>query len=203
MPSPRLEVWAIAPVRRSRWTIVADPVKRAQRVEVSLRASAILRERSPRVGLALQAYLHRTAADLDRLLPLGVTIRPVKGAYLEPPAVACARKTDVDERYFTFARRLLSDDALGAGARVQIATHDRRLIDRIGSFIATRVVPSGCYEYAMLYGIQRPLQQRLAQSGAALRVLISYGEHWFPWYMRRLAERPANVWFVLRNLASR
>ena len=162
-----------------------------------------LRERSPRVGLALQAYLYRTAADLDSLVRLGATIRLVKGAYLEPPGVAFHRKTAVDERYFAIACRLLDDDALRAGSRLQIATHDRRLIGRLSSFIAARGLPSGCYEYAMLYGIQRPLQQRLAQSGAALRVLISYGEQWFPWYMRRLAESPANVGFVLRHLVSR
>ena len=83
---------------------------------------------------------------------------------------------------------------------LHIATHDPRLVDRLARFIDEHAVPPSAYEYAMLYGIQRPLQQRLVQSGRPLRVLIAYGEYWFPWYMRRLAERPANVWFVVKNI---
>lgn len=159
-----------------------------------------VRERSPRVGIALQAYLYRTESDIVALLPLDPVIRLVKGAYLEPPTIASPGKADVDERYFALACRLLSRSAGSREVRVQIATHDRRLIDRLGAFAAEPGVSRKCYEYAMLFGIQRPLQQQLVQSGQRLRVLISYGEAWFPWYMRRLAERPANVWFVARNL---
>ncbi len=156
-------------------------------------------ERSPRVGVALQAYLHRTAADLESLLPLGAAIRIVKGAYLEPAAIALQRKADVDENFFTLACHALSHSA-GARGLLQIATHDHRLIDRLRLFVdEQRVVASSC-EYAMLYGIRRPLQRRLAESGRPLRILIAYGDHWFEWYMRRLAERPANLWFVVRNL---
>jgi proline dehydrogenase len=97
----------------------------------------------------------------------------------------------------------LADDAVKAGGRLHIATHDRKLVDRLGRFIEDRGVPSSAYEYAMLYGIQRPLQQRLVASGRPLRVLIAYGEYWFPWYMRRLAERPANVGFVIKNIFAR
>ena len=161
------------------------------------------RARSPRVGVALQAYLFRTATDVEALLPLGPAIRLVKGAYLEPPAIAYPKKADVDENFYALACRLLSDEAQRAGCRLHIATHDGRLVDRLKTFIWQRKVPKTSYEFAMLYGIQRPLQQRLVHGGEPLRVLIAYGEYWFPWYMRRLAERPANVGFVLRNLFAR
>jgi proline dehydrogenase len=161
------------------------------------------RELSPRVGVALQAYLFRTANDIERLLSLGAAIRLVKGAYLEPPDVAFPKKADVDENFYRLACRLLSDDAQRAGTLLHIATHDPKLADRLGAFIDAHRVPSSAYEYAMLYGIQRPLQQRLVRSGRPLRVLVAYGEYWFPWYMRRLAERPANVWFVAKNVFAR
>jgi proline dehydrogenase len=161
------------------------------------------RARSPLVGIAIQAYLRRTAQDIESLLALGSAIRLVKGAYLEPPNVAFPSKADVDANYFELSCRLLSDEAQRAGTLLHIATHDPVLVDRLGTFIAEHHVPNAAYEYAMLYGIQRPLQQRIAQSGRRIRVLIAYGEYWFPWYMRRLAERPANVWFVVKNLVAR
>jgi proline dehydrogenase len=157
------------------------------------------RQRSDRVGLALQAYLRRTEADIDALLPLGPALRLVKGAYLEPSDVAFPRKTDVDENFDRLARRLLVEN-VRPGALLHIGTHDAALIGRLERFIAERQIAPSAYEFAMLYGIQRGMQQRLARSGTRLRVLISYGEYWFPWYMRRLAERPANVWFVVKNM---
>jgi proline dehydrogenase len=162
-----------------------------------------LRQRSSRVGVALQAYLYRTAEDIERLLPLGAAIRLVKGAYLEAPTVAFPNKRQVDEHFFTLACRLLGAEAGATGGLLHIATHDGRLVDRLRRFIATHGVPRSAYEFAMLYGIQRPLQTRLVTDGAPLRVLIAYGPHWFPWYMRRLAERPANVAFVVKNLVAR
>lgn len=158
------------------------------------------RERYKGVGLAMQAYLYRTAKDLEALIPLGPAIRIVKGAYLEPPEIAYPKKSDVDQNFYTLCTRLLADDALKAGSLLHIATHDIALADRLGAFIDERKIQTSAYEYAMLYGIQRGQQQRLAQSGKRTRVLISYGEYWYPWYMRRLAERPANVTFVLKNL---
>jgi len=157
---------------------------------------------SDRIGLALQAYLFRTAKDVEALLPKGCHIRIVKGAYLEPPSVAFADKKDVDENYFTLATRMLQPDAIAAGTVVHIATHDMTLVERIRAVIRERRVPKANYEFAMLFGIQRGAQLQLVSEGESLRVLISYGEYWFPWYMRRLAERPANVWFVLKNLFS-
>jgi proline dehydrogenase len=158
------------------------------------------RAKTSRIGVALQAYLYRTATDLDALLPLGVAIRIVKGAYLEPADVAYPKKTDVDENFYRLCLRLLSTEAQRTGCLVHIATHDVALTARLLSHIAREHVPPSSYEFAMLYGIQRSQQLRLAQSGQRTRVLISYGDYWFPWYMRRLAERPANIGFVLRNM---
>lgn len=158
------------------------------------------RARYAGVGLAMQAYLYRTSKDLESLIPLGPAIRIVKGAYLEPPEIAFPKKSDVDQNFYTLCTRMLADDALKAGSLLHIATHDVALADRLGAFIDERKIPQSAYEYAMLYGIQRGQQQRLARAGKRVRVLISYGEYWYPWYMRRLAERPANVTFVLKNL---
>jgi proline dehydrogenase len=160
------------------------------------------RARSSRVGLCLQAYLRRTPADLEALLPLAPAIRLVKGAYREPPSLAFPGKADVDEHYFRLASRMLQPD-VPRGAFLGIGTHDGRLIDRLRSVIAARGAAPSAYEFEMLYGIQRPLQSRLVAEKAPVRVLVSYGEFWFPWYMRRLAERPANVLFVARNVFAR
>ena len=159
--------------------------------------------REKHVGVAIQSYLHRTAADVEALIPLGCAIRMVKGAYQEPPDIAMPRKADVDESFFRLCARLLDEDARRAGCHLTIATHDRALIARLIAAAGQRGVAKDGYEFAMLYGIQRAEQTRLAAGGYRMRVLISYGPSWFPWYMRRLAERPANVWFVVRGLAGR
>jgi proline dehydrogenase len=158
------------------------------------------RVQSPRIGIAIQAYLFRSAKDVDSLVPLGPAIRVVKGAYLEPPDIAYPKKPDVDENFYKLCVRLMAPDAQQAGALLHIATHDVALADRLSAYIAHNKVPKSAYEFAMLYGIQRQQQLRLAREGQRLRLLISYGEYWFPWYMRRLAERPANVWFVAKNM---
>ncbi len=168
------------------------------------------RTRHPHVGVCLQSYLRRTPADLDSLLPLGPAIRLVKGAYHEAASIAYPAKRDVDEAYFSLTQKLLSAEALAAGARAGIATHDPKLIARVvelanaGLTSAERAsfqsAPKSRIEFQMLYGIRRDLQRQLAGDGWPVSVLISYGTYWFPWYMRRLAERPANVWFVLKNV---
>jgi proline dehydrogenase len=158
------------------------------------------RAKSERVGIAIQAYLYRTPKDIESLIPLGPAIRIVKGAYLEPPTVAYPKKTDVDEAFFTLCTRLMAPDAQKTGTLLHIATHDIPLADRLLAYIRQNNIPKSAYEFAMLYGIQRQQQLRLEREGQRLRVLISYGEYWFPWYMRRLAERPANVWFVIRTM---
>jgi proline dehydrogenase len=154
------------------------------------------------VGVCLQAYLYRTEKDVASLISLGAAVRLVKGAYNEPAEIAFPKKSDVDENYFRLAQRLLGAEARSAGVRAAMATHDRRLIARIIEWSATQQIPKNELEFAMLYGIQRAEQLRLAREGYRSCVLISYGSYWFPWFMRRLAERPANVWFLARNLFS-
>jgi len=159
-----------------------------------------LRAQSPIVGIAIQAYLYRTEKDIGELLPLGSAIRLVKGAYLEPASVAYPKKSDVDENYYKLAARLLQDDNIQPGAMLHIATHDIPLQERLRKVIADRKVSKDRYEFAMLFGIQTSRQEEFGREGVRVRCLISYGEYWFPWYMRRLAERPANIWFVVKNI---
>ena len=151
-------------------------------------------------GICLQSYLRRTPDDLEALLPLGAAIRLVKGAYAEPPDLAFPAKPDVDEAFFGLAVRMLSPDARRAGVRAGLATHDPRLIRRIDAWADANGVGKGDYEYQMLYGISEEEQRRIAGAGRKIRVLISYGDCWFPWYVRRLAERPANIGFVIRSM---
>jgi proline dehydrogenase len=166
-------------------------------VDATLSLYRRAREASERVGLCLQAYLRRTPADLEALLPLAPAIRLVKGAYREPPEVAFPRKQDTDAAFLALTERMLDH---APGTLPVLGTHDLRLIERIRKSAAARGLPAGAYEVHMLYGIQSQVQRELASDGVPVRVLVSYGENWFPWYMRRLAERPANLWFVLKNL---
>lgn len=152
------------------------------------------------VGVCLQAYLRRTAGDLEALMPLAPAIRLVKGAYDEPPDLAFPGKREVDENFFALATRLLERATTDGGAVPVFGTHDMRLIRRIREHAGAVHVPADRYEVHMLYGIRSDEQRTLARQGCRVRVLISYGTAWFPWYMRRLAERPANIWFVVKNL---
>jgi proline dehydrogenase len=151
-------------------------------------------------GVCVQSYLYRTAADVESLIALGSGIRLVKGAYREQPDKAFPKKEDVDENYFRLAARLLSAEAREKGVRAIFGTHDPVLIRRIEELARTLGLPPDALEFQLLYGIRRSEQVRVAAAGYRFRVLISYGEAWFPWYMRRLAERPSNVLFVLRSL---
>ena len=169
-------------------------------VDITLELYRRARTAFPNVGVCLQAYLHRTAQDIAALMPLSPAIRLVKGAYNESPSVAYARKEEVDESYLALTRRLLGEPARRAGVRTAIATHDCNLIRRITSFADTAGLARDQYEFQMLYGIQRAELNRLVQEGYRARILIAYGTYWFPWFVRRLAERPANIWFVVRNL---
>jgi proline dehydrogenase len=159
-----------------------------------------LRGAFPNTGLCVQSYLFRTAADVESLVALGSGIRLVKGAYLEPPDRAYPKKEDVDASYFRIAEQLLSEDSREKGVRAIFGTHDPMLISRIEELGRSRGLAPKEVEFQMLYGIRRAEQLRLIAAGYRFRVLISYGEAWFAWYMRRLAERPANVLFVLRSL---
>jgi proline dehydrogenase len=169
-------------------------------VDATLDLACRARRVHPNVGVCVQAYLYRTAKDLAGLIPIGMAIRLVKGAYKEPADVAFPHKRDVDENYFGLVKQLLSEEAQRAGVRAALATHDLKLIRRIIDHAGAQGLNKSAFEFQMLYGIQREEQYRLAREGWKSIVLIAYGSYWFPWYMRRLAERPANAWFVLRNL---
>jgi proline dehydrogenase len=155
------------------------------------------------VGVCLQAYLYRTEKDLTSLIPLGGGIRLVKGAYRETAGVAYPRKSDVDHNFLALAKRMIGADARATGFRVVFGTHDPRLITAIQEYMNATGRSRESVEFHLLYGIQRAEQVRLAREQYRARVLISYGEHWFAWYMRRLAERPANVLFVAKSMLSR
>ena len=157
----------------------------------------------PNVGVCLQAYLYRTGNDLRSLIPLGGGVRLVKGAYREGANVAYPKKRDVDDNFLALARLMIGPDARAAGLRAVFGTHDPRLVKSIQDHMGATRLPRESVEFHLLYGIQRAEQARLARERYRVRVLISYGEHWFPWYMRRLAERPANVLFVAKSMLSR
>ncbi len=157
----------------------------------------------PNVGMCLQAYLYRTTKDLEALLPLRPSVRLVKGAYNEPPQVAFPRKRDVDENYFALAQTLLRAQREGRCRRAAFGTHDVELIRQIREFALREGFTQNEVEVQMLYGIQRAEQERLAADGARSIVLVAYGAYWYAWFMRRLAERPANLWFLVRNLFAR
>lgn len=168
-------------------------------VDRTLRLYRTLRAECSHVGVCLQAYLHRTGDDLTSLAPLAPSIRLVKGAYREPESVAFQRKADVDRNYALLAERMFTELKDGL-SRIAIATHDTTLAGAAIAAAERLDVPRERFELQMLYGIGRESQRRLVSDGYRVRVLISYGSAWFPWYMRRLAERPANVWFVVKSL---
>ncbi len=159
-----------------------------------------LRAGHPNTGICLQAYLRRTAADLRRLLPLEPQIRLVKGAYAEPASIAYQSRHDVDANYLALVVSMLDAFRGGAKIRIGLGTHDVRLIEQAAEHAAALGLPKPAFEVQMLYGIRMDQQRRLARDGYLVRDLIAYGEAWYPWYMRRLAERPANVIFVLRQM---
>jgi proline dehydrogenase len=170
-------------------------------VDATLELFRGARARRQNVGLCLQAYLYRTEKDLEALLPLAPSIRIVKGAYREPADVAYPKKAEVDRAFVRITARLLRARAQGGVGRPVIATHDPRMIGEAGRLAHELGLGRAEYEYGMLFGIASAEQRRLARGGNRVRVLISYGPAWFPWYMRRLAERPANLWFVAKQIA--
>jgi proline dehydrogenase len=151
------------------------------------------------VGVCLQSYLHRTPGDIEALMPLRPAIRLVKGAYDEPAAIALRKKSEVDAAYEEQAKSMLP--ALAEGTlRLGLGTHDTRLVERIAAAAREAAIAIDAFDVQMLYGIRMDEQRRLAAAGYRVRDLISYGEAWYAWYLRRLAERPANVWFALRQV---
>lgn len=192
---------------------IAEQAPREQTVWVDMESSPYVdpildfcrraRQTRANVGVCVQAYLFRTERDVELLIAEGCAIRIVKGAYSEPPEIAFAKKADVDENYFRLAQGLLGQEARRAGVRAVIGTHDRKLIARISEWAVAQGMARSEIEFQMLYGIQSAEQMRLAREGYRSGVFICYGSYWFPWFMRRLAERPANMLFLARNLLAR
>jgi proline dehydrogenase len=184
-------------------TMVWIDMEQHKYVDATLKAYRRALGEFPNVGVCLQAYLYRTTNDLESLIPLGGGVRLVKGAYREPADVAYPKKRDVDENFLALAKLMLGREAQASGLRAVFGTHDQRLMTAIQHHMESTGLSRDSAEFHLLFGIQRAEQARLAREGYRVRVLISYGEQWFPWYMRRLAERPANVLFVARSILSR
>jgi proline dehydrogenase len=152
------------------------------------------------VGVVIQAYLYRSEADVQTLIDEGAWVRLCKGAYAEPADIAYSLKGDTDANYARLTRMLLGERALQNGVYLGIATHDEKIIHAAREYAAANGIPNSAYEYQMLYGIRRELQKELVDQGYRLRVYVPYGTAWYPYLVRRLAERPANLWFFVSNL---
>jgi proline dehydrogenase len=184
---------------RERDNFIRIDMEQSAYVDATLRTYRRLREAAlDNVGTVLQAYLHRTEHDLEQLLPLGPNLRLVKGAYLEPASIAYERKADVDDAYARLMERMLREATFTA-----IATHDERLIDRALAFARENDVPRERYQLQMLYGVRTQLQLDLVRRGCDVLVATPYGPEWYPYLMRRLGERPANLAFFVRNALRR
>lgn len=147
------------------------------------------------VGIVIQSYLYRSEKDVEELLREGARIRLCKGAYKEPPEVAFQKKTEVDQNYVKLMRMMLV-----SGIYHGIATHDEKMIEATQQFAKEQGIALDKFEFQMLYGIRRDLQEKLVGEGYRMRVYVPYGKYWYPYFMRRLAERPANVWFIMKNI---
>jgi proline dehydrogenase len=192
---------------RNARTVVAEAARRGHFVRVDMESSAVTqvtidifkRLRAQfglnDVGIVLQSYLRRTYDDAVDLLKLPARIRICKGAYMEPPEVAFPDKQDTDKNYLRVMELLLK-----SGIYHGVATHDPKMIEGTLRFVKEEKIPRETFEFQMLYGVRRDLQRQLAREGFNMRVYVPYGKHWYPYFMRRLAERPANIWFVMKNL---
>lgn len=162
-----------------------------------------LREEFDNVGTVIQAYLYRSEADMQQLASDGARVRLCKGAYKEPADKAFPQKADVDNNYVKLMQQYITPQNIQHGAYLEVATHDPKMIEATRKHAAAQAVPAERFEFQMLYGIRSATQLELAQQGYQVRVYVPYGTEWYPYFMRRLAERPANVWFILKNLFSK
>lgn len=170
-------------------------MEQSRYVDATLDIYRRLREQYACVGMVLQSYLFRSMDDLRSILPLSPNLRIVKGAYLEPPSIAFANKTDVDANYVRMVETALDGDGYTA-----VATHDRRIVEQVIDFVERRNIPRrGRFEFQMLYGISTPFAQDLVRAGYRVRLAVPFGTYWFPYLMRRLAERPANLAFFVKG----
>lgn len=166
--------------------------------QATLNIYKTLREEFDNVGVVIQSYLYRSEADMRALLALGANVRLCKGAYKEPASIAFPKKKDVDANFVKLAKMFL--DGNSSGAYVALATHDEKIIKWAKGYVAAHAIDRRRFEFQMLYGIRSDLQRKLAAEGYTMRVYVPYGTHWYPYFMRRLAERPANVIFLVSNL---
>lgn len=183
---------------QDRPTLVMIDMEARRFVDPTLDLYLGLRDRYSNVGVCLQAYLRRTAADARRIGGPGSVVRVAKGAYLESPEFAFSTRGEVRRSFARVAATLLA-----TGSVVHVATHDPRLVEGAKRFVRARSISNRRYEFQMLFGIRRDLQQALVSEGEPVRVYVPYGTQWYPYLTRRLAERPANVWFFLSNLFAR
>jgi len=192
---------------RNARTVVADAARRGNFVRVDMEGSDFTQSTIDifkrlraefglnDVGIVLQSYLRRTYADAQDMVEIPARIRICKGAYNEPPEVAFPDKKDTDENYIRVMQLLLS-----SGIYHGIATHDPKMIDATIDYANRQGIGKEAFEFQMLYGVRRDLQRQLAKDGYNMRIYVPYGKHWYPYFMRRLAERPANIWFVMKNI---
>ncbi len=186
---------------RERGNFVRIDMESSAYTDRTLRVFRILREEHgfKNVGVVIQAYLYRSEQDVHQLSADGANIRLCKGAYQEPPDIAFPKKADVDQNYIKLVQIYLSDEAQATGAYIGVATHDEKMIDATKTYVAEHKISKEQFEFQMLYGIRPQAQEQLVAEGYKMRVYVPYGTEWYPYYMRRLAERPANVWFIMRN----
>jgi proline dehydrogenase len=184
---------------RTLWIDMESSVYVDRTLRIYLR---VLRDHA-NTGICLQAYLKRTEADVNQLLPDKPTVRLVKGAYREPLDIAMQKKREIDDNYLRLASTFFREQKRGNVRRFISATHDGPLIEKITASAEKNGLGRNEVEIQMLYGIQSALQERLANEGWRSSILIAYGTHWYAWFLRRLAERPANLWLVLKNLSTR
>jgi proline dehydrogenase len=184
-------------------TLVTIDMESTEYTDRTLAIFRDLRREFSAVGIVIQAYLYRSEADITALCKKGAHVRLCKGAYQEPPVRAFPKKADVDANYVRLMKMLLSPEARANKTFGAIATHDIKMIDATRQYAQEQLVPRAEFEFQMLHGIRRDLQKELAADGYGMRVYVPYGTEWYPYYMRRLAERPANVWFVVSNFFQR
>lgn len=160
----------------------------------------LLKEGFSKTGIVIQAYLRRSEQDIRNLLPLGPRVRLCKGAYKESSSMAYPKKKDVDDNYLKLLTVLFSPETLKNRAYPEIATHDEKIINWVLNYVKENRIGADKFEFQMLYGIRRDLQEKLVKDGFRMRVYLPFGTHWYPYFMRRLAERPANCWFLAKNV---
>lgn len=178
-------------------------MEESQVTDQTLRIYRTLRQEYANVGVVIQAYLRRSTDDVRQLVAEGAWVRLCKGAYAEPATVAFPDKKDTDAHFVTLMEMMLSEQARANGVYLGVATHDAKMIEATLSYVRKHQIPAQAFEFQMLYGIRRDLQESLVAQGYRVRVYVPYGAAWYPYFVRRLAERPANLWFFISNFVRR